>query len=39
VLIFSGHPEGAVETRRLLRNAVMWAAKIIAPEEHPVEQP
>ena len=39
VLIFSGHPEGAVETRLLLRNAVMWAAKIIAPAEDPVEQP
>lgn len=39
VLIFSGHPEGAVETRRLLRNAVMWAAKIIAPEDAPAEQP
>ncbi len=39
VLIFSGHPEGAVETRRLLRNAVMWTAKIIAPEDDPAEQP
>ncbi len=29
VLIFSGHPEAAVETRRLLRNAVMWTAGII----------
>ena len=29
VVVFSGHPEGAPETRPMLRNAVMWTARII----------
>ena len=33
VAVFSGHPEGSAETHRLLRNAIMWAAGIVAIEE------
>jgi hypothetical protein len=32
MVAFSGHPESAAETRVFLRNAVLWAAKTIAPE-------
>ncbi len=28
VVIFSAHPEGEDETRRLTRNAILWAAKV-----------
>lgn len=28
VVAFSGHPEGSPQTRMLLRNAILWAAKI-----------
>ncbi|NOZ19758.1 MAG: hypothetical protein GXP25_01580 [Planctomycetes bacterium] len=29
VLVFSGHPESASRTYRLLRNAILWTAKVI----------
>ncbi|MCE5237091.1 LamG domain-containing protein [bacterium] len=29
VVVFSGHPEGSADTRPMLRNAVMWTARII----------
>ena len=28
VVAFSGHPEGSTQTRRMLRNAVLWATRI-----------
>ncbi len=33
VVAFSGHPESAAETNQLLRNAVMWAARVIGVDE------
>jgi len=33
VVAFSGHPEGSPQTRRLLRNAIMWAARITGTED------
>jgi len=33
VVAFSGHPESAPETQRLLLNAIMWAAKVIGVHE------
>ncbi len=33
VVVFSGHPEGSAETRRMVRNALMWTAKITGMEE------
>ncbi len=32
VVAFSGHPEGSSETHALLRNAIMWVARIIGPD-------
>ncbi len=32
VVVFSGHPEAAPETQALLRNAIMWVARIIGPD-------
>jgi hypothetical protein len=32
VVVFSGHPESSPDTRPMLRNAVMWAARIIGQE-------
>ena len=31
VLVFSGHPEGSAQTRRLLRNAILWTTRITEP--------
>ena len=36
-MAFSGHPEGAAETRPLLRNAFLWTTKILEPEDSEVE--
>jgi len=33
VVVFSGHPESSPRTRRLLRNAIMWAADIIGVDD------
>jgi len=33
VVVFSGHPEGALRTYRLLRNAIMWTAGIIGLDD------
>lgn len=33
VVAFSGHPEGASDTRPLVRNAILWAAKIIGADD------
>ncbi len=33
VVVFSGHPEGSAETQRMVRNALMWVAKITGMEE------
>lgn len=33
VVVFSSHPEGPAETHRILRNAMMWAAKVIGDED------
>jgi glutamine amidotransferase-like uncharacterized protein len=33
VVAFSGHPESSGDTRPLLRNAILWAAKIIGAED------
>lgn len=33
---FSGHPEGSSDTRPMLRNAVMWAARVTAPSPQPL---
>ena len=33
VVAFSGHPESAPETHRLLLNAIMWAARVIGVDE------
>lgn len=35
VVVFSGHPEGSTQTRRMLRNAMLWTAKITGVEEQP----
>jgi len=32
VVVFSGHPESSPETQALLRNAIMWVARIIGPD-------
>lgn len=32
VVVFSGHPEASPETHALLRNAIMWVARIIGPD-------
>lgn len=32
VVAFSGHPEASAETHALLRNAIMWVARIIGPD-------
>ena len=37
VVAFSGHPEGSAQTRRLFRNAIMWAAKITGTEDQTAE--
>ena len=37
VLVFSGHPEGAGRTQRMLRDAILWAAKVIDVEEGPAK--
>jgi len=38
VVVFSGHPEGSTETYRMLRNALMWTAKITGMEEKTPQQ-
>jgi len=38
VVAFSGHPEGSGETRRMVRNALMWAAKITGTEQQTEQQ-
>ncbi len=35
VVVFSGHPEGSAETYRMLRNAILWTAKITDVEQPP----
>ncbi len=39
VAVFSCHPESSQQSYRLLRNAVMWTARIIEPEDAPAPQP
>ena len=39
VAVFSCHPESSQQSYRLLRNAVMWTAKITAREDAPEPQP
>jgi len=36
VVGFSGHPEGSADTRPMLRNAVLWTAKITDPPTQPL---
>lgn len=33
VVVFSGHPESSNETRALLRNAVLWAARVTSQDD------
>jgi len=35
VLVFSGHPEGSAQTRRLVRNAILWTTGITGSAEVP----
>ncbi len=35
IVVFSGHPEGSTETRRMLRNALLWTAKITPLPDQP----